>query len=73
MVTISDSRGNSELLTETTDGVYESTSVGGTPGDTYYISVKTEDKEYKAESTMPFYVIDLDSILVKLMSQLLKE
>ena len=30
-ITISDSRGNSELLTETEDGVYESTSVGGIP------------------------------------------
>ena len=64
-ITISDSRGNSELLTETEDGLYESTSVGGTPGDTYYISVKTEDKEYKAESTMPFDVIELDSISVE--------
>jgi len=64
-ITISDSRGNSELLTETEDGVYESVSIGGIPGDTYYINANTENKEYKAESTMPLYHIELDSISIE--------
>ena len=64
-VTISDSRGNSEDLVETADGVYETNSIIGRPGDTYNISVNSDGEAYRAESTMPLENINLDSIAIK--------
>lgn len=64
-VTISDSRGNSEDLVETADGVYETNSIIGRPGDTYNISVNSGGEAYRAESTMPLENIKLDSIVIK--------
>lgn len=64
-VTISDSRGNSEDLVEAADGVYETNSIIGRPGDTYNISVNSGGEAYRAESTMPLENIELDSIVIK--------
>jgi len=64
-VTLSDSRGNSEDLVETADGVYESETIFGIPGDMYYLNVNSGGEAYRAESTMPSENIVLDSIVIK--------
>ena len=51
-ITIEDSDGNSETLTETQPGVYYSESLGGEPDKTYSITVAAEDMEYHAQSRM---------------------
>jgi hypothetical protein len=52
-VVISDTVGNSELLTETSPGTYRTSVIQGTPGRTYTLDVTAEGKEYIATSTMP--------------------
>lgn len=61
IVNISDSRGNSEQLTETVDGIYQSSQISGIPGVTYYLSVETGGITYTATSSMPEKV-NLDSL-----------
>jgi hypothetical protein len=51
-VTINDNAGNSEILTEITAGVYTSSTLQGTVGRTYTISVTANGKNYQAVSTM---------------------
>jgi hypothetical protein len=60
-VTIEDDAGNLDLLTETEAGVYETTSIQGTPGRIYYLNIKSENKEYTASATM-LHAIELDSL-----------
>jgi Domain of unknown function (DUF4249) len=52
-VTISDDLGHAEQLIETSDGVYKSSNLQGTPGRTYTLEVITEGKTYSAVSYMP--------------------
>ncbi len=52
-VTISDDAGNVSTLTEVAAGKYQSTTLKGEPGKTYYLTVKAEGKTYNASSTMP--------------------
>jgi hypothetical protein len=52
-VTITDNAGTSEILKETTPGLYKSFKIKGEVGKTYTMSVKTEGKTYNAISTMP--------------------
>nr|WP_319400695.1 DUF4249 domain-containing protein [uncultured Carboxylicivirga sp.] len=54
-VSISDDRGNSYQLTEEKEGQYSSV-FAGLPGVTYDLSVKIDDTDYTASSTMPFPV-----------------
>lgn len=63
-VTISDNAGNSETLTETSPGIYQTTSLIGVQGRTYFLSVVAEGKTYSAQSTMP-YKVNFDSLIVK--------
>lgn len=56
LVVISDDLENSEILTETSPGIYTGSSLQGVPGRTYTLSVKVNDQEYKAVSTMPLPV-----------------
>lgn len=52
-VKISDGLGNSELLTETSLGVYKTLNFQGTKGRTYTLTVSFNEKEYLATSYMP--------------------
>ncbi|WP_343672403.1 DUF4249 domain-containing protein [Chitinophaga sp.] len=60
-VIISDNNGITDTLTETSPGIYQTSTIIGTPGNTYSLSVSIEDKEYYATSTMPLKV-NLDSL-----------
>ncbi len=51
-VTINDNLGNAELLTETSQGVYKTNTLQGTPGRIYTISVTADGKNYRAVSNM---------------------
>jgi len=61
-VTITDQTADiSDMLTETSAGVYATHSIIGTPGHTYQLQVELNGKSYTAVSTMPLPVA-LDSI-----------
>lgn len=64
IVKISDDAGNSETLTETSAGVYQTTSMIGVQGRTYFLSIEAEGKKYSAQSIMP-YKVNFDSLLVE--------
>ncbi|MBT1696090.1 DUF4249 family protein [Fulvivirgaceae bacterium PWU4] len=63
LVTISDDAGNAETLTETSPGIYSTTSLQGVPGRTYTLEVTVEGRTHKAISTMPLPV-EIDSVTV---------
>ena len=65
VVTISDDQGNSEVLTEVSEGIYSSTQfkVKGVEGRTYSLNVESEGKVYTSSSTIPKRV-NLDYILL---------
>lgn len=60
-VMIADDAGNSEILHETEDGIYQSDSIQGLPGRTYTLSVSIEENDYTATSIMP-QAIQIDSL-----------
>ncbi|HEY4208657.1 MAG TPA: DUF4249 domain-containing protein [Puia sp.] len=60
-VKISDNEGHVDSLMETTPGVYATQSLKGRPGNTYTLSVVSQDTLYTAVSTMP-QPVKLDSI-----------
>jgi len=62
-VSISDNAGNNVTLSETSSGVYQTTSLAGIPGRTYYLTINAEGKTYTSVSTMPVKV-NLDTVLV---------
>jgi len=64
-IVITDNKGNSSTLTEVEDGIYQTDSIKGQPGESYSITVKAEGKTYQAESTMPRQV-NLDSLSIEL-------
>lgn len=64
-IELTDSEGNSGILTEIEDGLYQTDAVLGEEGRTYYISVKADGKTYSAESTIPKQII-LDSLYLEL-------
>lgn len=64
IVTITDNLGNTDTLTETEDGLYQTNTTVGVPGNTYNLAVTVENKKYYATSTMPEKV-NLDSIIFK--------
>ena len=62
IVEISDNKGNSEMLIEsTTAGIYKTSILQGVPGNTYILKVTIDNKVYTAISTMP-YPINIDTI-----------
>lgn len=63
VVTITDSEGNSEILTEQMPGIYSGVSITGKVGTTYHLSVKTDDKIISSDCKIPEYVA-IDSISV---------
>jgi hypothetical protein len=65
VVKISDNKGNSETLKETSPGNYQTATLMGTVGNTYSLYIKTTDnKEYTASSTMPA-VVKLDTLKIQ--------
>lgn len=61
-VTLSDDTGNSEVLMEGYNGIYETSLIQGMPGRTYTLTVLYEGKEYSAVSTMP-EAVEIDSLV----------
>ncbi|WP_162426614.1 DUF4249 domain-containing protein [Pontibacter pudoricolor] len=61
IVTISDNHGNTETLEATGDGLYQTKTLQGTPGYTYYLQVVVDGKTYTARSYMPT-VSTIDSL-----------
>jgi len=57
IVTLSDEDGNSELLKEIKNGIYEANEIIGFPEKIYYLNIIIEGKEYTARSKMPKKVI----------------
>jgi hypothetical protein len=64
-VTISDNVGNSEQLTETSSGIYQTKTMKGVSGRTYTLTVVAEGNTFIAKSTMPTQV-KLDSVKISL-------
>jgi hypothetical protein len=62
-VTINDNLGNSEQLTETAAGVYQTKPIKGVSGRTYTLTVVAEGSTFTAQSTMPTQV-KLDSLRI---------
>lgn len=52
-VVLSDNLGNVDTLTRRSDGIYQTHSLVGTVGNTYYLTVIDQGKSYTAQSTMP--------------------
>ncbi|MDP4265708.1 MAG: DUF4249 domain-containing protein [Bacteroidota bacterium] len=63
IVTISENGGNPVTLTESSPGKYEATTLTGTSGKTYSLSVSAGGKTFTAVSTMP-QKVNLDTIFV---------
>lgn len=60
-VLLSDDEGNSELLTETSTGIYTSLEIHGVPGRSYTLQVTVDGQSYTAVSHMPLPVA-IDSL-----------
>jgi hypothetical protein len=60
-IKISDNEGNIDSLVETTPGIYSTHILRGRPGNTYTLSVLSQDTLYTAVSTMP-QPVKMDSI-----------
>jgi hypothetical protein len=63
MVTISDNAGNTATLNETSPGIYQTTSIMGVQGRTYYLNINADGKTYSSVSTMPTKV-NLDTVSI---------
>ena len=63
IVSIWDNHGHSETLEAAGNGLYQTKTLQGTPGYTYYFKAVINGKEYTAKSYMPT-VSDLDSLTV---------
>jgi hypothetical protein len=63
-VEISDNLGNSEILLESSEGIYSTTSFGGVEGRTYSLNVQIDDKTLESVSNIPNHV-SFDSLIVR--------
>ena len=59
VVEISDSSGNSETLTELENGIYRTGILQGVPGQTYRLTIRTDNRIYESVSSMPYPVSEL--------------
>lgn len=64
IVVITDNMGGSEVLTETSPGIYKGDSIIGVIGRTYSLSIEVEGKTLSSVSTIPNQ-INFDSLFVK--------
>jgi hypothetical protein len=71
-VTISDNTGAKETLKEITPGVYITSTLKGTPGNSYSMQAIVNDTTYAATSTMP-QPIELDSVTFLISSTFQKD
>jgi hypothetical protein len=62
-VEISDNLGNSEILLESSEGIYSTTSFGGVEGRTYSLNVQVDVKTLESVSNIPNHV-SFDSLIV---------
>src|ERR1700754_474623 len=62
-VSIRDNTGNGETLLEVQPGVYQTQSLQGVEGRTYYLSISVDGKAYTSSSVMP-YQVNLDSLYI---------
>ncbi len=65
LVTLADDAGNSEVLTEESDGIYQTQNFEGVVGRTYTLTVKSEDQTFTSQSKMPASVAFLGIRFVK--------
>lgn len=63
-VTMSNSLGQTEILTEVAPGKYINQKWRGEPGATYTLFIKYEGKEYVATSTMPATKVSIDQLFM---------
>jgi hypothetical protein len=63
IVEISDNLGNSEILIETSDGIYSTSSFGGVEGRTYSLKVQIDNETLRSASNIPNHV-SFDSLIV---------
>jgi hypothetical protein len=63
-VTIRDNAGNSERLAEVQPGIYQTGSLQGVEGRTYYLAISIGEKTFTASSMMP-YRVNLDSLYIE--------
>ena len=61
-VTVTDDQGGSEVLTEIQPGIYELSSMTGTPGRTYSLTVEENGNEYSASAKMQ-NMVEIDTLL----------
>jgi hypothetical protein len=64
IVSIGDNAGNNETLISQGKGMYRTSTLNGTEGRTYTLTIQAENKLYTAQSTMPQFV-PFDSIKVE--------
>jgi hypothetical protein len=63
-VVVGDNAGNSEILTEKAKGIYQTATLAGVEGRTYYLSITLGDKHFTASSVMP-YRVPFDSLYIE--------
>jgi hypothetical protein len=63
-VEISDNLGSSEILLESSEGIYSSDSFTGVEGRTYTLSIQIGDKTFESVSNIPSHV-SFDSLIVE--------
>jgi hypothetical protein len=63
-ITLVDSEGNTEVLTESSPGVYPITSIAGIPGRSYSVNIQVEGQSFETTSFMP-PVTEIDTIRVE--------
>jgi hypothetical protein len=61
VVKLSDDAGNSETLTESAPGIYQTATITGIPGRTYTLDITANSKSYSATAKMPLPV-PIDSL-----------
>src|SRR5690606_8098805 len=62
-ITIEDSEGNVDTLTEVEEGVYQTNTLEGVVGRTYHLTVNFEGKTYTASSSIPEKKVLIDSLV----------
>jgi hypothetical protein len=62
-VVLSDDAGNTDTLTSSMDGLYQTNSIQGVVGRTYHLQVTSEGKTYDSYCLMP-PPVDIDSIVI---------
>jgi len=64
LITLVDSEGNTEVLVESTPGVYPISTIAGVPGRSYSVNIQVEGQSFEATSFMP-PVTEIDTIRVE--------